>query len=85
MAEHPNVPPPYFCYSHDSVYEAMCDLNDDDWAGVVDVLGDNAELVAALEADKRRPMDILEQRFGLALPKGAILTGELPAAIIKDA
>ncbi|MFG2472602.1 hypothetical protein ACGFXB_45375 [Streptomyces canus] len=61
----------------------MCDLNNDDWAGVVNVLGNNAELVAALEADNRRPMEILEQRFGLTLPKEAILTGTLSAAIIK--
>ncbi|MFH9663529.1 hypothetical protein ACH4NF_35250 [Streptomyces sp. NPDC017248] len=83
MAEHPNVPPPHFRYNHDGVYEVMCDLNNDDWAGVVNVLGDNAELIAALEVDKRRPMEILEQRFGLTLPKEAILTGTLPAAIIK--
>ncbi|MEW2051627.1 hypothetical protein, partial [Streptomyces sp. NPDC005476] len=83
MAEHPNVPPPHFRYNHDGVYEVMCDLNNDDWTGVVNVLGDNAELVAALEADRRRPMEILEQRFGLTLPKEAILTGTLPAAIIK--
>ncbi|MFC3578005.1 hypothetical protein ACFOZ0_33060 [Streptomyces yaanensis] len=83
MAEHPNVPPPHFRYNHDGVYEVMCDLNNDDWVGVVNVLGNNAELVAALEADKRRPMEILEQRFGLTLPKEAILTGTLPAAIIK--
>lgn len=83
MAEHPNVPPPHFRYNHDGVYEVMFDLNDSDWVGVVDVFGKNAELVAALEADKRRPMEILEQRFGLTLPKETILTGTLPAAIIR--
>ncbi|MEU7412377.1 hypothetical protein AB0B40_24165 [Streptomyces sp. NPDC042638] len=83
MAEHPNIPPPHFRYNHDGVYEVMCDLNNDDWVGVVDVLGNNAELVATLEGDKRRPMEILEQRFGLTLPREAILTGTLPAAIIR--
>ncbi|MEU8470185.1 hypothetical protein AB0F30_20110 [Streptomyces sp. NPDC029006] len=61
----------------------MFDLNDSDWVGVVDVFGNNAELVAALEADKRRPMEILTQRFGLTLPKETILTGTLPGAIIS--
>ncbi|MEU3862555.1 hypothetical protein AB0F03_35400 [Streptomyces sp. NPDC028722] len=65
------------------VYEVMFDLNDSDWVGVVDVFGNNAELVAALEADKRRPMEILTQRFGLTLPKETILTGTLPGAIIS--
>ncbi|MGW5498984.1 hypothetical protein [Streptomyces olivaceoviridis] len=84
MAEHPNVPPPHFRYNHNGVYEVMCDLNIDDWVGVVDVLGNNAELVSALEADKRRPMEILEQRFGLTLPKEDILTGTLPSAITRN-
>ncbi|AEY93986.1 hypothetical protein SHJG_8721 [Streptomyces hygroscopicus subsp. jinggangensis 5008] len=66
------------------MYEVMCDLNIDDWVGVVDVLGNNAELVSALEADKRRPMEILEQRFGLTLPKEDILTGTLPSAITRN-
>jgi hypothetical protein len=83
MAEHPNVPPPHFCYSHDSVYEVMCDLNDETWAGVVDVAGDNAGLISEIETDGRNSFEILEQRFGLTLPKKAILTGTLPAAIIE--
>ncbi|MFF8732878.1 hypothetical protein ACF073_41420 [Streptomyces sp. NPDC015171] len=84
MAEHPNVPPPHFRYNHDGVYEVMGDLNNDDWVGFVDVLGNNAELVAALEADKRRPLESLEQRFGLTLPKERILTDALAAAIIRN-
>jgi hypothetical protein len=39
--------------------------------------------ITALEADRRRPMEILEQQHGLTLPKETILTGTLPAAIIE--
>jgi hypothetical protein len=61
----------------------MCDLNDETWAGVVDVAGDNAGLISEIETDGRNSFEILEQRFGLTLPKEAILTGTLPAAIIE--
>ncbi|MFJ4950874.1 hypothetical protein [Streptomyces sp. NPDC088760] len=63
------------------MYEVLCDLNNDDWVGVVDVLGNNAGLVAT-GSRQAAAMEILGQHFGLIPPKEAILAGTLPAAII---
>ncbi|MDI5903962.1 MULTISPECIES: DUF2625 family protein [Streptomyces] len=59
-------------------------------AGLViahDVLGGvftlNRDSCPRTHESARRPMGILEQQFGLTLPKEAILAGTLPAAIIK--
>lgn len=86
FAEHPNVPEPHFRYSHNGSVQLSFDIDTDKAPYLFDVDGDDAALVADMElaAEVTPAFALLEQRFGLTLPKELILTGELPAAVIKS-
>ncbi|MEV5877421.1 hypothetical protein AB0L75_24980 [Streptomyces sp. NPDC052101] len=87
FTEHPNVPEPHFRYSHDGSVRLCFDIDTDEAPYLFDVDGDDAALVADMDSagEVTPAFELLEQRFGLTLPKELILTGELPAAIIKGA
>lgn len=86
FADHPNVPEPHFRYGHDGGVRLCFDIDTEETPYLFDAWGDDAALVADMEraAHVTPALELLEQRFGLTLPKELILTGELPAAVIKS-
>ncbi|MFQ6146162.1 hypothetical protein ACLMNJ_24325 [Streptomyces seoulensis] len=86
FAEHPNVPEPHFRYGHEGRVRLSSDIDTEEAPYLFDVDGDDADLVADMKkaAEVTPALPLLERRFGLTLPKELILTGELPAAVVKS-
>ncbi|MWA16104.1 hypothetical protein [Streptomyces sp. BA2] len=88
-SENPKVPPPSFSYFHQETY--MCGF---DLCSFPDVGGTAPELIlrdvqaAGIEGEEDRDaahvrsLSVVEDRFGLSLPRMQMLEGLLPAATI---
>ncbi|MFE6165213.1 DUF6461 domain-containing protein [Streptomyces sp. NPDC056486] len=88
-SDNPKVPPPSFSYFHQETY--MCGF---DLCSFPDVGGTEPELIlgdvqaAGIEGEEdrdaahARSLSVVEDRFGLSLPRMQILEGLLPAATI---
>ncbi|WP_367038369.1 hypothetical protein [Streptomyces sp. Je 1-332] len=88
-SENPKVPPPSFSYFHQETYMCGFDLCSFPHVGgtapdllLRDVQAAGIEGEESRDAAHARSLSVLEERFGLSLPRGQILKGLLPAATV---
>ncbi|MDQ8704526.1 DUF6461 domain-containing protein [Streptomyces sp. LHD-70] len=90
--ENPKLPPPAFAYFRDGEYMCGFDMFMHSWSH--EITGPRSDLVRGdveaagipAETDRdtahRKSLTVVEERFGLTLPKELVLGGKLPAALI---